>query len=124
MVYEDQNNNDQPTINIKDHVVLNKSLTPTILFHSITEPVVDTNGQWFEIENSGGGGVRVELVAPTGAVINVVGDSGYEFIVNGTNYLPTYYAPTEPGNWRVEVSTSAAVTSADFEFDLEIYDVQ
>jgi len=43
--------------------------------------VVDTNGQWFEIENSGGGGVRVELVAPTGAVINVVGGSGYEFMV-------------------------------------------
>ncbi len=124
MVYEDSNNNYQPTINIKDHVVLNKTLTPKILFHSVTEPVVDANGQWFEIENPGGGGVRVELVAPTGAVINVVGGSGYEFYVNGTNYQPTYYASTEPGSWRVEVSTATAVTSADFEFDLKIYDVQ
>jgi len=124
MVYEDQNNNGQPTINIKDHVVLNKSLTPKILFHSITEPVVDTNGQWFEIENAEGGGVRIELVAPAGAVINVVGGSGYEFFVNGTNYPPTKLEATEPGNWRVEVATNSAVTSVDFEFTLKIYDVQ
>ncbi|MCF6177585.1 MAG: heparinase II/III family protein [Victivallaceae bacterium] len=124
MIYEDQNNNDQPSINIKDHVVLNKSLTPKILFHSVTEPVVDGNGQWFEIENVNGGAVRVELIAPAGAVINVVGGFGYEFMVNGINYLPTYYAPTEPGVWRVEISPSGPVISTDFEFNLKIYDVQ
>jgi len=124
MVYEDQNNNDKPTINIKDHVVLNKLLTPKILFHSELEPEIDPNGQWVKIENSNGGGVKIELVAPSGAVINVVGGSGYEFMVNGTNYMPTYYAPTEPGAWRVEISPSGPVTSTDFEFNLKIYDVQ
>ncbi len=123
MVYEDQNNNNQPTLNVKDHIVLNKTLTPRILFHSELEPEVDPNGQWVKIENSNGGGVKIELVAPTGAVITKIGGTGYEFMVNGTNYTPTEYTPTEVGAWRVEISTSTAVTSADFEFNLKIYDV-
>jgi hypothetical protein len=45
-------------------------------------------------------------------------------MVDSTNYLPTLYAPTEPGAWRVEISTSGAVTNADFEFNLKIYDTQ
>lgn len=124
MVYESNDNSGKPLINIKDHVVLNKTLTPKIIFHCENQPVVDLSEKWIKIENSNGGGVKIEVASPANVTFNVVGGSGYEFMVDGVNYTPNYLTPAEPGAWRVEVSTTSAVTSADFEFNLKIYDVQ
>jgi hypothetical protein len=124
MVYEDSQNNNKPTITVNDHIVLNRTLIPKILFHSETEPTLDTQNKKIYIENSNGGGVEIEVISPSNVNFTIVGGTDQEFWVNGTNWAPSELLNTEPGAWRVEVGTSSAVSSADFQFKLRIYDIQ
>ena len=133
MVYEDSQNNQKPTILINDHIVLNKTLIPRILFHSINQPTVDTLSKKIFIENNNGGGVEIEVTSPANVSFTVVGGSGYEFwigvpgvnyLTNGTNWIPSQILVTEPGTWRVEVGTTTPINNVDFQFKLKIYDAE
>lgn len=98
-----------------DHVVSSDpSFKKFWLLHSIEEPEISGNS--FVVKrtlNGDSGMLKCDMLMPEGAQISKVGGEGKEFWVFGKNYhtAPTPNRPDiakEYGQWRVEISPSAA----------------
>lgn len=88
------------------------------LLHTHSQPSV--SGMQFNVvllpnpsRQHPGGQLTAQVLLPENATIQTVGGPGYEFFVDGKNYdengtlldtIKNKQQPTEPGNWRVEVS--------------------
>ena len=98
------------------------------LLHTQNQPIV--NGMQFKVElpsspsrNQSGGQLMAHIIMPQNASIQTLGGPGFEFYVDGKNYdengtlldtIKNKRQPTEPGNWRVEVSPVGAKRDDEF----------
>ena len=88
-----------------------------LLFHANNKPLKNKNS--WDIENAGGGLLRIEV--PIGSFSEMVlkGGIGYEWNVNKTNYPPAKWAlrdaiakGLDPGAWRLELPLNANIETS------------
>jgi len=140
-------------LNQKDYMVVYDRVTSsdagykkTWLLHMTQRPAVDeasppegvtvyANPSVVRIDRTGSQNIGARVVNYSGRLffhpvlpasneLTVIGGSGYEYYVNGTNYPPSGSAgaPREPGVWRVELSPQSSATQDKFLVAFEITD--
>jgi heparin/heparan-sulfate lyase len=92
------------------------------LYHSIEEPTVTSAG--FSVRRNGaeyGGALIAQTLLPGNPRIKKVGGPGNEFRVGEVNYATSKGGTTEPGAWRLEVSSGKKEQTTDFLHLFTIY---
>ncbi|MCX6244812.1 MAG: T9SS type A sorting domain-containing protein [Bacteroidetes bacterium] len=87
------------------HFVNKPGISGTLINTEVPGHIETYNGQDYSAAN-GNGNVAIRTLLPANTATTLIGGIGYEYWVDGNNYLPlvapdtTYYTP---GSWRIEV---------------------
>lgn len=87
------------------HFAKKPLINGNIINTQVSGHIETSNGNSYTAKN-GNGSIAVKTLLPAASSVTLIGGTGYEYWVNGTNYPPltqpdsNYYTP---GSWRIEV---------------------
>ncbi len=95
------------------------------LISAATPSHIETyNGKDYSV-SQGKGNIAIRTLLPSSSNTSLIGGTGYEYWVNGTNYPPSVVPDTlyqTPGKWRLEVRPNVATDSLLFLHTIKIGD--
>ena len=95
-----------------------------IINSNVPEHIETYNGNTYSSTNDNGS-ISIKTLLPDGSVTTLIGGSGYEYWVDGTNYAPASNPDTTfftPGKWRIEVRPTTLTDTVVYLHTIDIGD--
>ncbi|MBI9059340.1 MAG: T9SS type A sorting domain-containing protein [Labilibaculum sp.] len=107
-----------------NHFVNKPTINGNVTNTQVADRIVTYNGKDYKTTN-GKGSVAIRTLLPELTSTTLIGGSGYEYWVDGTNYPPNQSIDLEnehPGYWRIEVEPTAVKENQVFLHTIKIAD--
>ena len=106
------------------HFAMKPFIIGNIINTTVPGHIETYNGNTYSATN-GNGTIAIKTLLPDSSTTTLIGGTGYEYWVDGTNYPPTNNPDSTfytPGNWRIEVRPTALTDTVVYLHTIDIGD--
>ncbi len=106
------------------HFAKKPDINGNIINTNVPGHIVTYHGNEY-VSTNGNGSIAIKTLLPGSSTVTLIGGTGYEYWVNGTNYPPNTSPDTtffSPGNWRIEVRPTTLTDSVVYLHTISIGD--
>ncbi|WP_421919176.1 heparinase II/III domain-containing protein [Marinifilum sp.] len=109
-----------------NHFANRPDISGQVVNTTVTDKIISYNGTDYKASH-GNGNVAIRTLLPKSTTTTLIGGSGYEYWVDGSNYPPSRnpdFDNKHPGTWRIEVEPSEVKEDLVYLHSIKIGDNQ